>query len=248
MQSSKKIILIVAIICLIGAALGLGYFSFRKKNTSLAAKPASSAPANVPPEPAEVPVEQKTAWQTYKPAESASNNAPPEPTEAPVEQKATGQSYKPEESLSNNALPDENAEQSAPKERQIDPPLAAAQADDQKNISELAQSLQGDANPGTLEVIMRLGHDKILPLDAAAKAAYGWAKAHRASFNQEECAAFLRDHERSPVQRAIAAAALAAASNQAAALAVLQKYAEEETDQNVRRIYDEAITRLRKAE
>jgi hypothetical protein len=283
MQSTTRNILIVALICLIGIALGIGYFAFRKKEASLPAQPELSATPNLPPEPAAAPAEQKTAWQTYNPAESTSNNVPAEATEAPVEQNAAGQRYNPAESTSNNVpaepteapveqktawqaykpaasassstSPDNNAEQSAPEEQhnaseqqQKDQAVVAAQEDDQKNINKLVQSLQHDAKPGTLEVIMGLGHDKILPIDAAAKAAYGWAKANKAVFNQEECTAYLLDPERSPTQRAIAAAALSAASNPAQALAVLKKAAPEEADQNLRRIYNEAIERLQKAE
>lgn len=120
-----------------------------------------------------------------------------------------------------------------------------AQETDQEKISGLVQSLQSYSDPRTLDVIMRLGNEQILTVDDAAKAAYDWADAHGESFNQERCEAYLSEPEASPAQRAVAAAALAAASDPVQAMTALQKAYEEETNQELRLAYEKAINLAR---
>jgi hypothetical protein len=120
-----------------------------------------------------------------------------------------------------------------------------AQETDQEKISGLVQSLQSYPDPRTLDVIMRLGNEQILTVDDAAKAAYNWADAHSESFNQERCEAYLSEPEASPAQRAVAAAALAAASDPVQAMTALQKAYEEETNQELRLAYEKAINLAR---
>ncbi|WP_417914235.1 hypothetical protein [Candidatus Electronema sp. JM] len=121
-----------------------------------------------------------------------------------------------------------------------------AKESDQEKIREQVQSLQSYSDPKTLDVIMRLGDEKILSAEDAAQAAYNWADANGDTFNAEHCAAYLSESERSPAQRAIAAAALAAASDPAQAMAALQKAYDAEVDQNLRLSYAEALERVRR--
>jgi hypothetical protein len=124
--------------------------------------------------------------------------------------------------------------------------IEADQRGETEKVGELMQSLQSYSDPRTLEVLMRLGDEKILTEEDAAKAAYDWADAHGESFNQEQCEAYLSEPEASSTQRTIAAMALAASSDPARALAALQKAYDNESDQNLRLAYEEAITRARR--
>ena len=89
-------------------------------------------------------------------------------------------------------------------------------------------------DPRTLDGLMLLAENNVMPLDEANGRAYAWASALGDKFDHDHYAAYLSDFSANAVQRSVAAFALAASSNTAETRAALAKAYDHENDPLVR--------------
>lgn len=106
---------------------------------------------------------------------------------------------------------------------------------------ELTDRLSKMSDPYTLDGLMLLGVNSVLPLDRLNRIAHEWAGEHSGTFNQERYAEYLSNFDTNVTQRSVAAFALAASQDSASALNALEKALNHETDPLVRGNLETAI-------
>ncbi|MGD9732697.1 MAG: hypothetical protein AB7U45_10995 [Desulfamplus sp.] len=101
---------------------------------------------------------------------------------------------------------------------------------DIERVEKLTHTLSKLDNPYTLDGLMLLGTNGVLPLDKVNEIAYIWANEHGYIFKQDRYEAYLSEFNTNEIQRSVAAFALAGSQNPADAAAALEKALIYETD------------------
>lgn len=101
-------------------------------------------------------------------------------------------------------------------------------------VEHLVHLLSTMDDPRTLDGLMLLGENNVMPLDETNERAYAWVSEHDDSFDQDHYAAYLSDFDANAVQRSVAAFALAAAQDSKRARAAVEKALYQESDPRVR--------------
>lgn len=120
----------------------------------------------------------------------------------------------------------------------------ADQRGEVEKVAEIVDSLVTIDDSGSLKAIIRLGKDSIISVDDASLAAFDWAASHQDSVKQDRYESYLSEPNADSVERTIAAYTLAGSRDADKALSSLQKAYENETDENVRPYYEQAIRTL----
>lgn len=101
-------------------------------------------------------------------------------------------------------------------------------------VEHLVHLLSTMDDPRTLDGLMLLGENNVMPLDEANERAYAWVSEHGDGFNHNYYAAYLSDFDANAVQRSVAAFALAASQDSESALTAVEKALYYERDPRVR--------------
>jgi hypothetical protein len=110
----------------------------------------------------------------------------------------------------------------------------AYESGDMSRTEHLTDRLSTIDDPRTLDGLMLLAENNVMPLDEAKGRAYAWASELGDQFAHEHYAAYLSDFSAPAVQRSVAAFALAASPNTEETRAALAKAYDHETDPLVR--------------